>query len=164
MTAYTEHYSLPEYERGDYAALISGYNVSMEILDDLLFGFEQMLNGLNARVTALENELDDLEARVDALEEWQAEITVWKETVDDWRIEVNNKFNSNDVAWLDLLEKVFGGGTLGEDGHINFNVQTGKIPIADVNIFAGTANPTDNVYANALRSRSAVSENDVKLV
>lgn len=156
MSALTEHYSLPLYERGDAAALISGYDVAMEIIDDLLWGFEQKLKDLDHRVTVLESRVDDLEQRVENLEKWKAEIVVWQG-------DVINKLESNDKAWQDLLNKIFRGGWIDEEGHLHFTVETGKIPIADINIFSGTNSPTNSTYTNALRSREAITDNDIKL-
>lgn len=62
----------------------------------------------------------------------------------------------------DILNKVFGGGQLGEDGHITWP-NAKKIPVADINIFAGTSSPTSSTYNNALRSRD-LSDNDVRTI
>lgn len=156
MADLTPHYALPLYERGDAAALISGYDVAMKIIDDLLFGFEQKLNDLDHRVTVLENRVDDLENRVEELEKWKAEINVWQG-------DVNNKLDQNNNAILDILNKIFRGGYLDEEGHVHFYVETGKIPIGDINMFSGTNNPTDTTYTNALRCREAITDNDIKL-
>lgn len=42
-------------------------------------------------------------------------------------------------------------------------LENGKIPIADLNFFAGTSSPSNTTYSNALRSRS-VSNYDIKAV
>ena len=61
----------------------------------------------------------------------------------------------------DLLEKIYGGGELGEDGSITWP-NTSKIPVADLNIFS-TGNPTDATYTDSIRSR-ALSDDDVRTV
>lgn len=65
-----------------------------------------------------------------------------------------------DKAINAILSKIYGGGTLNSDGSITWP-NTSKIPVADLNIFAGTASPTDSTYSSALRSRS-ISTNDIK--
>lgn len=74
---------------------------------------------------------------------------------------------NGDVTYLknalsDILAKIYGGGTLGEDGHITWP-NTSKIPVADINLFGGTASPTNSTYTDALRSR-AIDDNDLKAV
>lgn len=85
-----------------------------------------------------------------------------KEYIDGIKTAVNG-----DVAYLknalaDILAKIYGGGQLGEDGHITWP-NTNKIPVADINLFGGTASPTNSTYSDALRSR-AISDNDLKAV
>ena len=64
----------------------------------------------------------------------------------------------------DILSKIFGGGTLGADGHITWPTesQASKIPVADLNIFSNST-PTDSTYTDAIRSR-ALSDDDVRTV
>ena len=64
----------------------------------------------------------------------------------------------------DILNKIFGGGTLGGDGHITWPAesQASKIPVADLNVFSNSA-PTDSTYTDAIRSR-ALSDDDVRTV
>lgn len=61
-----------------------------------------------------------------------------------------------------IINKIFGGGTINEDGTITWP-NTDKIPVADLNIFSGTASPDGSTYSNALRSRS-LSDNDIKTI
>lgn len=74
--------------------------------------------------------------------------------IDDLRTYVKN-------ALGDILNKVFGGGQLGEDGHITWP-NTNKIPVADLNVFANST-PTDATYTDAIRSR-ALSDDDVRVI
>lgn len=64
----------------------------------------------------------------------------------------------------DILNKIFGGGTLGGDGHITWPAesQASKIPVADLNVFSNST-PTDSTYTDAIRSR-ALSDDDVRTV
>lgn len=59
----------------------------------------------------------------------------------------------------DILAKIYGGGTIGADGHITWP-NTSKIPVADLNVFSG-ASPSNSTYADAIRSR-ALSDDDVR--
>ena len=64
----------------------------------------------------------------------------------------------------DILNKIFGGGTLGGDGHITWPAesQASKIPVADLNVFSNST-PTDSTYTDAIRSR-ALSDDVVRTV
>lgn len=64
----------------------------------------------------------------------------------------------------DILNKIFGGGALGGDGHITWPAesQASKIPVADLNVFSNST-PTDSTYTDAIRSR-ALSDDDVRTV
>lgn len=64
----------------------------------------------------------------------------------------------------DILNKIFGGGTLGGDGRITWPAgsRASKIPVADLNVFSNSA-PTDSTYTDAIRSR-ALSDDDVRTV
>lgn len=63
------------------------------------------------------------------------------------------------TAIADILKKIYGGGTIGDDGHITWP-NTSKIPVADLNVFSG-ASPSNSTYADAIRSR-ALSDDDVR--
>lgn len=67
-----------------------------------------------------------------------------------------------DAAINAILSKIYGGGTLNSDGSITWP-NNYKVPVADINIFSGTASPSGSTYSNALRSR-ALSNNDIKTV
>lgn len=61
----------------------------------------------------------------------------------------------------DILEKIYGGGQLGEDGHITWP-NSSKIPVGDLNIFSNST-PTNATYTDALRSRD-LSDDDVRTI
>lgn len=85
-----------------------------------------------------------------------------KEYIDGIEAAMNGDVTYIKNALADILAKIYGGGTIGEDGHITWP-NTSKIPVADINLFGGTASPTNSTYADALRSRS-ISDNDLKAV
>lgn len=80
-----------------------------------------------------------------------------KEYIDQLQDKVTNLTNTLN----DILNKIYGGGEIGEDGHIEWP-STGKIPVADLNIFANS-NPTNSTYVDAIRSR-ALSNDDVRVI
>lgn len=74
-------------------------------------------------------------------------------------IDANSAFARNAIN--DILAKIFGGGSIGEDGHITWP-NTSKIPVADLNVFSNS-DPSDSTYTDAIRSRS-LSDDDVRTV
>lgn len=61
----------------------------------------------------------------------------------------------------DILNKIYGGGQLGEDGHITWPNDS-KIPVADLNVFSASE-PTDATFENSIRSRS-MSDDDIRTI
>lgn len=60
----------------------------------------------------------------------------------------------------DIVSKIYGGGTIGDDGHITWPNQL-KVPVADINVFSGyESGGGDGDYRNSLRSRPA-SDDDL---
>lgn len=60
------------------------------------------------------------------------------------------------------LKKVYGATYNPDTGEVTLPAGT-MIPVANLNFFSATTNPTNSTYANAIRSR-ALSDNDVKSV
>lgn len=89
-----------------------------------------------------------------------------KEYIDGKASEIQGEVNASkaDIAKInatlaDILAKIYGGGTIGADGHITWP-NTSKIPVADLNVFSGSA-PSNSTYADAIRSRD-LSDDDVR--
>ena len=89
-----------------------------------------------------------------------------KEYIDGKASEIQGEVNASkaDIAKInatlaDILAKIYGGGTIGADGHIAWP-NTSKIPVADLNVFSG-GTPSNSTYADAIRSR-ALSDDDVR--
>lgn len=89
-----------------------------------------------------------------------------KEYIDGKASEIQGEVNASkaDIAKInatlaDILAKIYGGGTIGADGHITWP-NTSKIPVADLNVFSG-GTPSNSTYADAIRSR-ALSDDDVR--
>ena len=74
---------------------------------------------------------------------------------------IESQLDKDKTTLQAILNKVFGGGTINSDGSITWGDTVGKIPVADLNIFAGTATPTNTTYSNALRTRN-ITTNDIK--
>lgn len=98
------------------------------------------------RVTSLETRVTNVENRVTQIEQNIVTLTA-----------------KYDKTLADIINKIFLGATINADGSITWPT-TGKIPVGDLNIFAGTATPTNTTYANALRSRELAINNDIKAV
>lgn len=86
-----------------------------------------------------------------------------KKYIDDIKGEIDKGVEANLTyvknALADILDKIYGGGTIGADGHITWP-NTSKIPVADLNVFSGSS-PSNSTYADAIRSR-ALSDDDVR--
>ena len=76
------------------------------------------------------------------------------------KVDENDTFVRNALA--DILAKFYGGGTLGEDGHVTWG-DSGKAAVGNMNVYAGGA---DASAPNAIRTRpdSAGNENDVEVI
>lgn len=73
--------------------------------------------------------------------------------------EASETFIKNAIG--DLLDKIYGGGELGEDGHITWPNDS-KIPVADLNVFSASE-PSDSTFENSIRSRS-MSDDDIRTI
>lgn len=76
------------------------------------------------------------------------------------KVEENDSFVRNALG--DILEKFYGGGTLGEDGHVTWGAN-GKAAVGNLNVYGGGA---DASAPNAIRTRpdSTSNENDVEVI
>ena len=90
----------------------------------------------------------------------QGEITEINQAITEIHNEINEMGDKYDAAITDILNKVYGGGTLNPDGTIDWPTD-GHIAVGDLNVFGGTAEPTSDVYDNALRSRD-LADYDIK--
>lgn len=63
----------------------------------------------------------------------------------------------------DLLDKIFGGGEIQDDGHIKWpsGTENIKIPLCDLNIYSNDGE--GEVYTDALRSRTGNTSNDLRM-
>jgi len=97
----TTNYALPQYENGDWAALITGYDVAMDIIDKLIFEANTQIDALKKRMTKSEGRLDDhdeeiasLKKRCYTLELWESEMTTWQTTINNWKSQTDTNISN----------------------------------------------------------------------
>lgn len=147
--------------------------VTVQDLRDIISGTSVTINGVQA-----DNLIDYIDKQDDAVLDHVHEDlgfdegflpgdggdTSVKEYIDSLGTDVAGDITALETLFKnaigDILEKIYLGGELGEDGHITWP-NTLKVPIADLNFFAGTPSPTDATTANSIRSRT-LSDNDMK--
>lgn len=89
-----------------------------------------------------------------------------KKYVDDKVGDLEDTVSDNDSyvrnALADIIAKFYGGGTLGEDGHVTWGA-SGKAAVGNLNVYGGGA---DASAPNAIRTRpdSVSNENDVEVI
>ena len=112
--------------------------------------------GNKAQLTNLDVK-EYIDARCDDLQEG---LTAAETRMGNIETNITNMGNKYKKAIEDILDKVYGGGSMNATtGAITWG-KSGKIPMGNLNIFAGTDTPTDGTDANAIRSRS-LSDNDI---
>ena len=62
-------------------------------------------------------------------------------------------------ALTSIVNKVFGGGTIGPDGNISWG-QSGKIAVGNINVFSQSADPTGGTVQGAIRTHTGVASYD----
>ena len=143
----TPHYGIAKYgDRGTHDAMdVYGvYNAAMDTIDKILFD----LKGL---IDALETRMDNAENRLDAIDQHLERIDQHLERIDN---NITNMGNKYDSVIQDILNKIYGGGTVGGNGHITWP-NDDKIALGNMNIYGGGT-------ANHIRTR-ADGENDVQV-
>lgn len=166
---------LPKYPKlqNEWWATYADYNAQLEMYreevrtfstryDEMFCWLKDQLEKLDAKVdryyTELNTKIDNLRQYVDT------QISNVRNEMNHLETDLNNTINNlgtkNTYTFADIINKVYGGGTLGEDGHISWP-NSSKIAVGDLNIYSGYANGGGSGdYSNAIRSRSA-SDNDL---
>lgn len=62
-------------------------------------------------------------------------------------------------ALTSIVNKVFGGGTIGPDGNISWG-QSGTIPVGNINVFSQSADPAGGTVQGAIRTHTGVASYD----
>lgn len=138
----TEHYGIPEYGpqgTGDPMGVYSVYNPAMVIIDKILFDLKGLIDALEDRMDKVEDRLDNAEDNITNIKQ---DIT-----------EMGNKY---DAAIQDILNKIYGGGTVGEDGHVNWG-DSGTIPTGNMSVFGNSG------MTSYIRTRAGVGADDVRV-
>ena len=158
----TPHYSIPQYgPQGtkDPMAVYSVYNPAMKVIDDILWAFKERMDGLEARVADLEGRMDAAEGRLDALENRmdsaetritslenrmdQAEQNITElgdritEEVNSLNQTINAMKGDYDATLADIVNKFYGGGIIGSDGHVSWG-DAGKAATGNMNVFGNS--------------------------
>lgn len=158
----TAHYGIAEYGpqlTADPMDVYRVYNPAMETIDRILFSHE-------GEIGSLKNRMDAAEV---AIEELTQSITNLTEAFNNFKAETNSKFETvnNNISNLDgktanlwtairnVVEKVYGGGTVTEaNGSISWG-DSGKAVVGNINVFSGSG---------YLRTRAGEQDNDVKVI
>lgn len=181
-------FNAPEPEATWSGNITFGYGGDIELpnLDDIakILGWgrgdiENVLKDIEGALDGSDNVKDYIDDQDDALEkkiyidlgfgDAPFSVTVKQyidNAINDLRTEVTNIINEmgnkHDQTLADIINKIYGGGTVNEDGTVTWNT-SGKAAVGDLNVFAGTSSPVEGTVANSLRSRS-LSDNDIKAV
>lgn len=144
----TPNYAFVLYANGDWAQLLSIYNVAITQIDAALRRVEDKVQSNEARIIELENRMDALEQTVaDHYEEFknfEAETNQrfedFQQYVDNKFEEVNNTINEIKASGLqDIVNKFYGGGTVNNDYTITWG-DAGKAAVGNFNWFSGAGN------------------------
>lgn len=153
----TPHYSIPQYGpqgTADPMAVYSVYNPAMKVIDDILWAFKERMDGLEGRVASLEGRMDKAEQDIVDLGD---RIT---EEVNNINQTINEMKGDYDATISDIINKFYGGGSVGDDGHVSWG-DPGKAAVGNMNVYAGGA---DASAPNAIRTRADGGENDVEVI
>lgn len=158
----TDHYGIVEYGpqlTADPMDVYRVYNPAMETIDRILFSHEGEIGSLKNRMDAAETAINEL----------TQSITNLTEAFNNFKAETNSKFETvnNNISNLDgktanlwtairnVVEKVYGGGTVTEaNGSISWG-DSGKAVVGNINVFSGSG---------YLRTRAGEQDNDVKVI
>lgn len=124
----TEHYSIPQYGpagTSDPMAVYSVYNPAMKVIDDILWAFKGRMDELEARIAKAEQDIIDLDNRV-------------TEEVNNINQIIQEMGDKYDVTISDILNKFYGGGTVGDDGHVEWG-DAGKAATGNMNVFGNSS-------------------------
>lgn len=138
----TPHYSIPQYgPQGthDPMAAYSVYNVAMKIIDDILFELKGLIDGLDNRLTIVEGDVEQL----------QQDVTNINQNIQ----EMGDKY---DAAIQDILNKFYGGGSIGDDGHVDWG-DPNKAAVGNMNVYG------NNAKSSYIRTASGDPENSVRV-
>lgn len=147
----TTRYGLIKYGpqgTGDPLGVYSAYNPTMDIIDTILGSLQDQIDALEDRVTNLEARMDDAEDRLDQHDTHLSQI-------DNHLTQLDGKTDSIWAAIRNLVNHVYGAGTVDTGtGSISWG-QSGNIAVGNMNVYGGGT-------ANWIRT-DADGENDVQV-
>lgn len=144
--------------QNQYWALYADYNAQLEQYRAEVRSFstryDQMYCYLKAEIERLEQKVEEYyETLTQQIENLQQYVD---NSITNLRNEINNNQSVTNVTFGDFINKVYGGGQMGEDGHITWG-DPGKIAVGNINHFSGST----SAY---IRTRYGEQNNDTKLV
>ena len=170
----TPNYGFVLYDSGDWAQLLSVYNVAITQIDALVRRLNDDIVSNTARIIALEKRMADAENRLDNLENRMADaenrldnleqrmdtaetnITNLQNDLQSLTNTVNNMGKKYDAAIQAIIDKAYGGGTLNDNGSITWG-QTGSFAVGNMNVYGGSAE-TSYIRCNSN------GDNDIKAI
>lgn len=159
----TEHYGIAKYGprgSGDPMAAYSVYNPAMVTIDDILFQHKGLIDALEARCHDLENRMTNAESRIISLEnrmtQAETEIGNLRQSVNQINQTITQMGNKYDATIRDILDKIYGGGTVGDDGHISWG-DSGKIAVGNMSIYGNGS------LTSYIKTRGTVGNDDVRV-
>lgn len=158
----TTHYGIAEYGpqlTADPMDVYRVYNPAMETIDRILFSHEGEIGGLENRMDAAETAIDELTQSItnltEAFNNFKSETNAKFETVNNNISNLDGKTANLWAAIRNVIEKVYGGGTVTEaNGSITWG-DPGKAVVGNINVFSGSG---------YLRTRAGEQDNDVKVI
>lgn len=158
----TAHYGIAEYGpqlTADPMDVYRVYNPAMETIDRILFSHEGEIGSLKNRMDAVETAIDELTQSItnltEAFNNFKSETNAKFETVNNSISNLDCKTANLWTAIRNVVEKVYGGGTVTEgNGSIAWG-DSGKAVVGNINVFSGTG---------YLRTRAGEQDNDVKVI
>ena len=156
----TPNYGFVLYDSGDWAQLLSVYNVAITQIDALVRRLNDDIVSNTARIIALEKRMADAENRLDNLEQRmdtaETNITNLQNDLQSLTNTVNNMGKKYDAAIQAIIDKAYGGGTLNDNGSITWG-QTGSFAVGNMNVYGGSAE-TSYIRCNSN------GDNDIKAI
>ena len=148
---------------------VANHETRITVLENKATDHETRITNLENRMTVAETNITNLGNRLTSVE---GDVTKLKTDVTNLTTKVTNleksagtdstaRANADkaNTSIADILTKIFGGGTVGADGHITWPT-TDKIAIGNMNLYGGNS--------NAIKTRTGTvasgSDNDVRVV
>ena len=124
----TPNYGIAKYGpqgTADPMGVYTVYNPAMDTIDTILASLKALIDALEARMDQAEQDIVDLSNRV------TQEVNQINQTI--------SSLDSTTATTLtDIVNKFYGGGTIGEDGHVTWG-DAGKAATGNMNLFGNSS-------------------------